>query len=40
VEKLYAVEAASGMHQRFFGQKFDPNMQFGCIAWEVDDYSG
>ncbi len=31
---------ASGVQRRFFRQKSDPNMQFGCIARKLMHYSG
>jgi hypothetical protein len=31
---------ASGVHQRFFRQKSDPNIQFGCRAEKLMHYSG
>jgi hypothetical protein len=30
---------ASGVQRKFFGQKFDLNMQFGCIAQKLMHYS-
>lgn len=37
--KLYVV-GASGVHQRFCGQKSDPDMQFGCMTEKSVLYSG
>jgi hypothetical protein len=34
------VLGASGSQRKFFGQKSDPNMQFGCIAQKSMHYSG
>ena len=39
IGKLYAL-GASGAQRRFFGQKSDPNMQFGCRAQKLMHYSG
>jgi hypothetical protein len=36
--KLYPV-GSSGIHERFFGQKSDLNMQFGCGAEKLMHYS-
>jgi hypothetical protein len=30
----------SGVQERFFGQKSDPNIQFGCRAEKLMHYSG
>jgi hypothetical protein len=34
------VLGASGVHRRFFRQKSDPKMQFGCRAQKFMHYSG
>jgi hypothetical protein len=37
--KLYAV-GGSGVHERFFGQKFDSDIQFECGTQKLMHYSG
>lgn len=39
LEKLYAV-GGSGIHERFFGQKFDSDIQFRCGTQKLMHYSG
>jgi hypothetical protein len=37
--KLYALGDSRG-HWRFLGQKYDLNMEFGCVIQELMNYSG